>query len=128
MGPRSSVPSLWGVTRKPGEFTSRLPQSLGRDLATVACLDSFVQYVRDSGVCSIVYVHACTCVLRCTYSEENTEYRVSYLKFSSCHIPLRQGISVALELGWWPANPSNPPVSIPQRTGVTGTHTAMPGL
>lgn len=36
-----------------------------------------------------------------------------------CHIPLRQGLSLNLQLGWWPASPSNPSAStlIPSFSG-----------
>ena len=43
-----------------------------------------------------------------------------------CLVPLRQGLN--LEVGQQPANPSDPPVSVPNSAWVTGTYTAILGF
>lgn len=45
------------------------------------------------------------------------DVRGPILSFSALFV-FRQGLSLILELDWWPANPSNPPVSSPHKTGI----------
>ena len=39
--------------------------------------------------------------------------------------PVRQGLSLNLELGWWPASPSDPPVSTPTIAVDMRNHTTL---
>jgi hypothetical protein len=43
-----------------------------------------------------------------------------------CFIPLRQGLSLNLELGWQPAGPGDSPVSISPSVGLRGGCVATP--
>ena len=60
-----------------------------------------------------VFMSVCICVCVCVYVCV-CDYKGGHLLFCSIilHlIPLRQGRSLNLKLGWWPPSPSDPPVS-----------------
>lgn len=62
---------------------------------------------------------ACVCVCVCVQKSEGDAGCCDLLL--STFIPLRQGLLLNPELAWWPASPSNPPVSNPPSSGVTDT-------
>lgn len=69
-------------------------------------------------VCVVWYMHACVCgclvLCVCLHMEAKEDIKClpTYI------IPLGQGLSLNLELGWQPASPSNPFVTMPHRARV----------
>lgn len=64
-------------------------------------------------VCECMRAHVHACSHACTSEEWRRTSgggpQVSH-SITCLSTPLRQGLLLKLELGWWPADPSNPPV------------------
>jgi hypothetical protein len=90
----------------------------------VSLMGILVCWVKFSPPCERVYMHVCVCVwpLHTRRAEECAECPVLTL----CLLPLRQGLSPSLELGWQPGIPRNPLASTEHR--VTGVSLAIPNF
>lgn len=73
----------------------------------------------------LLYIYTCLCCV-CAWAsvlkqgaESRGRHGGSLDAAWLCVIPWRQGISLNLELCWWPPSPSDPPVSAPHSAGVT---------
>lgn len=77
------------------------------------------------GVCEHVGGAVCSRVYMKGRGKRQLSCSIIFLPF--CLTPLRQGLPLNLELGQQPANPGNPPVSIPTGLGLHG-YSAVPSF